>query len=119
MRPSVKHIEGRHLTAADKRNILDSIEFLRATPNHVAHPAAWLGRPGSKKQYCTAPDPDTPDRWFVVIRETYRTDHGQRRQSQARHVIETRGVDPLPTLAPLPAADRTIAQLELFEEPRT
>ncbi|UUV08714.1 hypothetical protein [Ruegeria sp. YS9] len=105
MKPSVKHIEGRHLTASDKRNILACIEYLRTEENH----AQWLGRPRSKKQYCVAADPETPNRFSVLIRETYTSDHGQRRQSQSRHVVETRGVDPLP------AADWSIAQLELFQ----
>ena len=104
MKPSVKHIEGRHLTAADKRNILGCIEYLRTEDNH----ALWLGRRGSKKQYCICPDPETPNRYSVLIRETYTSDSGQKRESQTRHVIEVRGVDPLPV------ADWSIAQGELF-----
>jgi len=104
MKPAIKHIEGTHLTATDKRNILDCIEYLRTEDNH----AQWLGRKGSKKQYCIAPDPETPNRYSVLIREAYTTDFGKVRERQSRHVIETRHVDPLP------GADWSIAQGELF-----
>lgn len=74
------------LTATDKRNILACIEFLRRETN----PPAWLGRPGSNKRYCLGRCPDSPNRWFVLIRETYRTDHGERREQAARNAVALR-----------------------------
>lgn len=104
MKPSVKHLEGLHLTAADKRSILECIEFLRSENNH----AMWLGRKGSPKRYCIAPAGETPNRYAVLIKENYRTDLGRPASRQSRHVVEVRGVDPLPL------ADWSIPQLDLF-----
>ena len=92
MKPSVRHIEGRHLPAADKRNILGGIEYLRNQETC----AMWLRRGGSKKQYRLTPDPAIPHRYGVEIREAYTSDFGQLRHRDARHIIETSGVDPLP-----------------------
>ena len=105
-RPSVTMIEGRHLTAADKRNILGSIEYLRG----VEERAAWLGRPGSPKRYCLAPIEGEPARYRVIAEETYRSDAGQRRTRQSRFLIEVRGV------GPLPPGDWSGTQRELFSE---
>lgn len=104
MKPSVKHIEGLHLTAADKRSILECIEFLRGEENY----ALMLGRKGSPKRYCLNPDPEISNRYAVVIEEAYRTDSGRRDTRTSRHVVEVRGVDPLPR------ADWSLQQLELF-----
>lgn len=106
IRPSVTMIEGRHLTAADKRNILASIEYLRG----VSERAVWLGRPGSPKRYCLAPVEGDPARYRVVAEETYRSDAGQRRTRQSRFLIEVRGADPLPP------GDWSGAQRDLFAE---
>ena len=92
-RPGVTMIEGRHLTAADKRNILASIEYLRGIPER----AVWLARPGSPKRYCLAPVEGEPARYRVIAEETYRSDTGQRRTRQWCFLIEVRGVKPLPT----------------------
>ena len=105
-RPSVTLIEGRHLTATDKRNILASIEYLRG----VEERAAWLGRPGSPKRYCLAPVEEEPARYRVIADETYRSDAGQRRTRQSRFLIEVRGVDTLPL------GDWSGAQRDLFPE---
>ena len=93
MKRLVRHIEGRHLTAADKRNILGGIEYLRNQETCEM----WLRRGGSKKQYRLTPDPEIPNRYSVEIREAYTTDFGQLRHRDTRHVIETSGVDPLPS----------------------
>lgn len=106
MKPSVKMIKGTHLTAADKRNILGCIEFLRTEDNH----SIWMGRKGSKKRYSLAPDPEIPNRYSVLIKENYTSDFGQKRENTTTYIIETRGVDPLPS------ADCSIAQGELFGE---
>lgn len=108
-RPSVTMIEGRHLTAADKRNILASIEYLRG----VEERAVWLGRPGSPKRYCLAPVEGEPARYRVIAEETYRSDTGQRRARQSRFLIEVRGVDSLPP------GDWFGAQRDLFSEGAT
>lgn len=105
-RPSVTMIEGRHLTAADKRNILGCIEFMR----YAAKRGGWMGRPRSPKRYCLAPVEGEPTRYRVIAEETYRSDAGQRRTRQSRFVIEVRGV------APLPPGDWSDAQRDLFTE---
>ena len=105
MKPTVCLIEGLHITATDKRNILDCIEYLRTEENH----AQWLGRKGSAKRYCVTSDPETPNRFYVLIGETYRTDSGGRRERQSTVIIETTGGDPLP------AASWRIDQGDLFD----
>ena len=105
-RPSVTMIEGRHLTAADKRNILASIEYLRG----IAERAVWLARPGSSKRYCLAPVDGDPARYRVIAEESYRSDGEQRRTRQSHFLIEVRGV------APLPPGDWSGAQRDLFAE---
>lgn len=91
-RKTVKLVSGRHITAQDKRNILDCIAYLRTEPCHDI----WLSRPGSRKSYAMAPDPVQLSRFTVIIRETYRTDTGQRRTRDCSVVIEVTGIDPLP-----------------------
>lgn len=76
----IRHIEGRHLTAADKRNILGGIEYLRNQDTCEM----WLRRGGSKKQYRLTPDPEIPHRYSVEIREVYSTDFGQLRHRDTR-----------------------------------
>lgn len=105
-RPSVTMIEGRHLTAADKRNILGCIEFLREQTER----AVWMARPGSNKRYCLAPVENQPTRFRVIAEETYRSDAGQRRTRQSRFLIEVRGVEPLPS------GDWSVGQRDLFTE---
>ena len=105
MKRTVRLIEGLHITAADKRNILDCIEYLRGEANH----AQWLGRKGSSKRYCLTSDPENPNRYYVLIGETYRTDSGSKRERQSPVTIETTGVDPLP------AASWKIDQGDLFD----
>ena len=105
-RPGVTMIEGRHLTAADKRNILGCIEFLR----YSVERAVWLARPKSPKRYCLAPVEGDPARYRVIAEEAYRSDAGQRRTRQSRFLIEVRGVDPLPP------GDWSGAQRDLFAE---
>lgn len=105
MKPTVRLIEGLHITATDKRNILDCIEYLRSENNH----AQWLGRKGSAKRYCLASDPDHAGRFHVLIGESYRSDSGQKRERQSKVIIETTGV------APLPPASWQIDQGDLFD----
>ncbi|WP_308917226.1 hypothetical protein [Jannaschia sp. LMIT008] len=105
-RPSVTMIEGLHLTAADKSNILGCIEFMR----YAAKRGGWMGRRRSIKRYALAPMGSDPARYRVIIGETYRTDAGQRRIRQSRFLIEVRGVDPLPP------GDWSDGQRDLFTE---
>lgn len=104
-RPAVILIEGLHLTASDRRSILECIEFLRGEDNH----AMWLGRKGSPKRYCLAPVEDQPNRYRVLIETSYRADHGAKRKRQGVYLVDVRGVEPLPL------ADWSIAQGELFD----
>ena len=105
MKRTVRLIEGRHITAADKRNILGCIEYLRGEDNH----AQWLGRKGSAKRYCLTSDLAQANRFHVLIGETYRTDSGAKRERQSKVIIETTGVDPLP------AVSWEIDQSDLFD----
>ncbi len=102
MKPQIRLIKGRHLTAADKRNILACIEYQRDT-----HPATWgqnwLGRKASPKRYTVSPNTETPGRYNVRIREWYRNDYGCLCESTMCVVIETKGVDPLPDAKTHPA----------------
>lgn len=106
---AVSLIEGRHITAADKRNILDCIEYQRDK-----HPATWgvdwLSRKSSPKRYAVAPVSETPNRYEVRIRESYRNDYGCPCERTSRVVIETKGVDPLHDAQSHPAWD----SLDLF-----
>jgi len=105
MKSTVRLIEGLHITAADKRNILECIEYLRGEENH----AQWLGRKGSAKRYCLTSDPEQANRFHVLIGETYRTDSGGKRERQSKVTIETTGVEPLL------AASWQIDQGDLFD----
>lgn len=95
MKPSVTLLAGRHITAADKRNILGCIEFMRDKD-----PDTWsdnfMGLPRSPKDYGLAPDPEQPGRYSVIIRTRYRSDHGEPRESQQSVVVEVKGAKPLP-----------------------
>jgi hypothetical protein len=104
MKPSVKLIKGQHLTTSDKRNILECIEYLRGEENY----AIMLGRKGSPKKYCLSPDAEIPNRYAVLIKESYRTDYGHRDERTYCYVVEVRGVDPLP------GGNWSIDQFELF-----
>lgn len=106
MRRTVKLLEGRHITATDKRNILGCIEFLRTEQNH----AIWMGKKGSPKRYCLGPNANEPNIYAVLIEENYRDDFGRPRSSQQKVVVEVKGIDPLPF------AEWSIAQSELFDD---
>lgn len=104
MKPSVSLVEGRHITAADKRNILASIEYLRTTfaffveaspqtvPNYAGQ---WVGRKGSKKRYSLSPCPEVQGRIRVVIRETDSNDYGRKLDRDWRVTVTVSGVAPL------------------------
>lgn len=95
MKPSVKLLAGRHITAADKRNILASIEFLRdKDPETWA--TTYVGLKRSPKSYGIKPDPERPGRYGVVIRTNYRNDWGAPREELSTVLIEVAGADPLP-----------------------
>ena len=55
MKRQVKLIEGLHITAQDKRNILDCIDYLAEQPASDDPP--WLGRGKSPKRYAIEEDP--------------------------------------------------------------
>ena len=68
-----------------------------------------VGPKSSAKRYCLTSDPEQPNRFHVLIGETYRTDSGGKRERQSTDTIETTGVDPLP------AASWEIDQGDLFD----
>lgn len=106
MKPSVHKIMGGHLTARDKRNILDCIEYLRGKDHHNI----WLGYKRSHKRYCVTPDIVGQNIYWVLIEETYRTDWGECRTREWKFNIEVRGIEPLLALPP-----KTDPQPDLFE----
>jgi hypothetical protein len=67
MKPSIFKITGGHLTARDKRNILD----------------------------CVTPDGERPHFYGVCIRENYKTDWGEKRHREWTFTVEAKGVAPL------------------------
>lgn len=94
MTPQVILVTGYHLTAADKRNILDCIEFLRGQEG-LEHPFPLLRRPGSPKRYALAPHEAGSDYYQVILKIAERNDYGCPQERTGRYVIQTRGVEPL------------------------
>ncbi|MEO1986417.1 MAG: hypothetical protein ABGX47_07140 [Martelella sp.] len=97
MKPSVKLIKGLHITASDKRAILDVIAHLKNNTGSDIN--GMYGRKGSRKQYGVVPDPKNAGRYGVVIRERYRTDYGAPRERTSTVFVEVRGIE---QLAPRP-----------------
>eukprot|EP00392_Amoebophrya_sp_AT5.2_P019753 g20734.t1 len=82
MRPQIRLIDGLHLTATDKRNLLAVIEFERASPPEVWG-TRWLGLPKSQKSYAVLPDPEKPGRYSAVIKTRERNDWGEPRDRKS------------------------------------
>lgn len=93
MKPSVKLIKGLHITASDKRAILDVIDYLRDHPE--ADSNGMYSRKGSRKSYGVIPDPNNIGRYGVSIRERYRNDYGQPREHTSIVIVEVRGIEQL------------------------
>lgn len=103
-RVSIVLIEGRHITAADKRSIRDGIAHLRETfarfveispatvPNYAG---IWLRRSGSRKRYSIDPCPNQLNRYRVTIRETDRNSYGVTFDRDSSVLIEAKGIEPL------------------------
>ena len=104
MKPSIHLINGLHITAADKRNIIAAIAFLeekfsafvQASPQTVPnYGAIAVKRKGSNKAYALTPRASAAGSYDVEIRETYKNDYGCERT----HTIEVRvrvdGIAPL------------------------
>ncbi len=92
MKPSVYKVEGLHLTAADKRSILESVEYLRGAGCN----GQWLRRKGSPKRFRITPDTGRANHYVVEIETAYRTDYGRADTRTGRYVVELRGVEPMP-----------------------
>lgn len=95
MKPTIRLLDGLHLTAADKRNLLAVIEFERTAAADIWG-TRWLGVPKSRKTYAVTPDPEKPGRYAALIRERDRNDRGEPVLRQFRVVFETENVRPLP-----------------------
>lgn len=106
MRPSISKISGSHLTARDKRTILDVISYLKNQEYHNM----WLGFKGSPKRFCVIPDPEEPNIYKVRIRENYTSDWGEKRQREWKSTVKAKGIE---QLAPVP--HREDPQADLFE----
>ena len=94
MKSCVKHIEGRHLTAADKRNILDCFAYLLAQPavNGAVDWDQWLGRRGSPKRYRLTPYGQVENRYRVEIMANERDDLGREQVREGRHLVDLLGI---------------------------
>lgn len=95
MKPQVTMIEGRHLTAADKRNILDCIEYLRAQ-DRLDHPFPLLSRPGSPKRYALGPHKAGSSFYAVIIKTAEKSDYGAPQERTGQYLVKVGGLDPLP-----------------------
>jgi len=102
-KPAVSLIKGRHITAADKRNIVEGIEFLRKdfAPYVAAMPAqvpnyggVWIKRGASAKRYSITPTGDLGT-YSVTIRENYRADAGDMRQRDMAVMVRIANIEPL------------------------
>ena len=102
-RPTVALIKGRHITASDKRNILDGIDYLRetfapfieASPQTVPNYAGqWIKRRGSKKSYSITPT-RIGGQNTVRIREVYKNDYGVLRENIQTVTVEVQNKPPL------------------------
>lgn len=100
---AVSLIKGRHITAADKRNIVEGIAYLRkdfapyvaAMPAQVPdYGAIWIKRGASAKRYSIAPTDDRAT-YSVTIRENYRTDAGEMRQRDMAVMVQIANIEPL------------------------
>jgi hypothetical protein len=100
---AVSLLKGVHITAADKRNIVEGIEYLRQTfaPYVEALPAMtpdyaaiWIKRGKSAKRYSIAPNADGTT-YSVTIRENYRTDAGEMRQRDMAIMVQIVNLAPL------------------------
>lgn len=94
MKPQVTMIQGRHLTAADKRNILDCIEYLRAK-DRLDYPFPLLSRPGSPKRYSLGPHEAGSSFYAVIIKTAERNDYGAVQERTGQYMVKVRGVEPL------------------------
>ena len=120
MKPGISMITGRHLTATDKRSILECIEYLREQDHHDQ----WLGRKRSPKQFRITPDSEKPNIYDVRILENYTTDWGEKRQSKSSFTVEAKGIDPLLPISrevdspvmPQETEPQTDSQTDLFED---
>lgn len=102
-KPVVLLLKGRHITAADKRTIVEGIDQLRAefaasiaalpeqTPDHAA---MWVRRGRSSKRYGIAPTGDRGS-YAVTIRENNRSDLGEKRQRDMAVVVRVANSEPL------------------------
>ena len=95
MRPQIRLIDGLHLTATDKRNLLAVIEFERESPPEVWG-TRWLGLPKSQKSYAVLPDPEKPGRYSAVIKTRERNDWGEPRDRKSTVIFVTENVEPRP-----------------------
>lgn len=103
MKPGIRLISGRHLTAADKRSLLAVIEHERKSPPNLWG-TRFLGVKGSPKSYGIVPDKAAPGRYAATIRQRERNSQNQMGVRQMTVVFETVNVPPLPLEAYEPEA---------------
>lgn len=96
-------ITGRHITAADKRAILDGIEYLReqfapyvaAEPHQTpAYASMAIRRDGSPKRYTIAPE-GPQGHYAVTIRSNETDSAGRPMTRQAKLAVKVSNVAPL------------------------
>lgn len=90
----IRPLEGRHLTAVEKRALLAAIEYQRGSdPDTWGN--QWLGFKRSPKRYAVTPHPQIPNRYAGMISENYTTDFGEKRNHKRTVLFETVNVKPL------------------------
>lgn len=98
--PSVKHLTGRHLTASDKRTIIDGIEYMRREMAKGTNPSFldWISRKGSRKEYKIDPCTGEHHVYRVFIAERERDSMGRMQNRSTEHTVRLSGVEQLPAI---------------------
>lgn len=102
MKPSVTHLSGCHVTAADKRNILTAIEFLRgefeayvkACPEVTPDYARMWVKVNGRKQYAIRPD-GPPGEYVVHIGQNETDSAGRKVWRDYASRVRADGIEPL------------------------
>ena len=103
MRPSVKLVQGYHLTATDKQVILEGFELLKDGTDWERR----VQRPRSPKRFRLTPDPVVPHRYLVTVEVNERSMRGEMEVCRRCHLVDLMGVA-------LPGAEPPPEQLDLF-----
>ena len=101
---SVTLVSGTHITASDKRNILEGIDYLRmifapiieeCPGTRPDYAGLKLRRKGSPKAYCIDPCASTPSQYAVTIHSNETTSYGKPLHRAAHVTVRVMGDEPL------------------------